>query len=70
MKRSKNIFNSPIVQESLMEEEGAREFKIGTLNIDSNWLTGVEPHEYRRYIVSALQLSVLQKELDDLREGE
>jgi len=41
MKRSKNIFNSPIVHESLMEEEGNREFTIGNKSIDSNWLKGI-----------------------------
>ena len=35
----------------------------------SNWLVGIAPSEYRRYIASALHLSVLQKELDDLRDA-
>lgn len=70
MKRSKNIFNSPIAHESLMEEEGNRDFKVGGKNIASNWLVGVDPQEYRRYIVSALKLSDLERELDELRESD
>jgi hypothetical protein len=70
MKRSKNIFNSPIAHESLLEEEGNRDFKIGSRSVTSNWLADVPRHEYRKYLMSALHLSVLQKDLDDLREGE
>ena len=41
MKRSKNIFNSMIAPENLLESEGNRENKIGELPINSNWLKGV-----------------------------
>lgn len=57
MKRSKNIFNSPIGPESLYEEEGNRDFKVGGKNISSNWLVGIDPSEYQKYILSALHLS-------------
>jgi hypothetical protein len=42
MKRSKNIFNSPIVSEALNDEDGTKEFKVGNLIVASNWLINID----------------------------
>jgi len=65
MKRSKNIFNAPIASESLLEEEQNKDFKVGGRSISSNWLVGINPKDYHRYILSSLDLSNLERDLDE-----
>ena len=43
---------------------------MGGLSITSNWLANVPREEYRRYIVSTVRLSELERELEDLRDSD
>jgi hypothetical protein len=68
VKRTKNIFNEDIANESLFHQEEHSRFRVGEREVKTGWLRGLPLDKYIINVYSCLQLAELKHELEQLRD--
>jgi len=67
-KKSNNIFNKPILPESLFYEEVQKDYMIGGVKVQGCWLKDASPVVYKTSIKSAVELAELRAQYEQLRQ--